>query len=174
MSRFSFKRFVPTAESVKDSRSLRFLGTLIHDPNLFHLNRRSVSLAIFWGILIAFLPFPGHTPAAAIIALLLRCNLPLTIAVVWLNNPVTLPIILFVVYELGRFVLQVEPVSSLEFSWHWLVSQFALIWRPILLGSLICGLLLGTAGYFIANYMWRLNVKRKWHARQKHRAALKK
>lgn len=171
MSQFSIKKFIPSAESIKSSKSLRFLGTLIHDPNLFHLNRRSVSVAVFWGLLIGFLPIPGHTPAAAVAALLVRCNLPLTMALVWVNNPITLPFILYIFYQLGRFVLQIEPISSLEFSWHWLASQFSLIWRPILTGSILGGLTLGGLGYFICNFMWRLNVKRKWLARCKRRAA---
>ena len=173
MSRFTLKKFIPSAEAIKSSKSLRFLGTLIHDPNLFHLNRRSVSVAVFWGLLIGFLPMPGHTPVAAVAALLVRCNLPLTMALVWVNNPITLPIILYVFYQLGRFILQIQPISSLEFSWHWLVSQFSLIWKPILAGSIFGGLMLASIGYFISNFVWRLNVKRKWRARQKKRALIK-
>jgi uncharacterized protein len=174
MLRFSFKKLIPSTEAIKCSKSLRFLGNLIHDPNLFLLNRRSVSVALFWGILIGLLPpIPIHTPAAAVVALLARCNLPLLIATVWIGNPITYPIIMYEFYRLGLLILHTEPVASLEFSWSWLTHQFILIWKPYLVGSIVGSLTFATAGYFISNYAWRLNVKRKWHARQKNRIELR-
>ena len=170
MSRFSLKKLIPTPEAIKSSKSLRFLGDLIHDPNLFHLNRRSVSLAFFWGILIGLLPpIPIHTPAAAAAALFGRCNLPLVLAVVWVSNPVTIPFIAYELYHLGCFILQVAPVSKLELSWN-AVHQ---IWKPYLVGSLIGSLAAATVGYFASNYVWRLNVKRKWNARHKRQEKIR-
>jgi uncharacterized protein len=175
MSRFSLKKMMPSADAIKSSKSLRFLGNLIHDPNLFHLNRRSVSIAFFWGILIGLLPpLPIHTPAAAVAALLARCNLPLTIAVVWIGNPITYPFIMYAFYHLGLFILQAEPATTLEFSWHWLTQEFSVIWKPYLVGSIIGSLTFATLGYGISNLAWHLNVKRKWHARQKNRTAIAK
>lgn len=168
MSRFSLKKLIPSPESIKSSKSLRFLGELIHDPNLFHLNRRSVSRAFFWGLLIGLLPpIPVHTPAAAAAALFGRCNLPLVLAAVWISNPITIPFIAYELYQLGCLTLQVAPVSTLELSWDALRQ----IWKPYLVGSLIGSLTIATVGYFIANCIWRLNVKRKWQARGKKREA---
>jgi uncharacterized protein len=171
MSQFSFKNFILSPEIIKNSKSLRFLGKLIHDPNLFHFNRRSVSVAIFWGLLIGLLPpIPVHTPAAATAALLARCNLPLVIATVWIGNPITYPIIMYSFYYLGLIILHSEPVTTLEFSWHWLSLEFALIWKPYVVGSIVGSLTFATLGYFISNYVWRLNVKRKWSLRQQKRS----
>lgn len=157
---------MPSPEAVKSSKSLRFLGDLIHDPNLFHLNRRSVSLAFFWGILIGLLPpIPIHTPAAAVAALFGRCNLPLVLAIVWVSNPVTIPFIAYELYQLGCYILHVTPVSTLELSWNSLRQ----IWKPYLVGSLLGSFSIAIIGYLASNYMWRLNVKRKWHARKKKR-----
>ena len=162
---------MPSAETIKSSKSLRFLGEFLHDPNLFHLNRKSVSKAFFWGVLIGLLPpIPIHTPAAAIAALISRSNLPLTIAVVWVGNPLTIPLIMYAFYHLGRFILQVDPVTGLEFSWAWLYHEFEVVWKPYLVGSILGATSCATIAYFASNFIWRLNVKRKWHARQKHRA----
>jgi len=164
MSRFSLKKLIPTPEAIKSSKSLRFLGDLIHDPNLFHLNRRSVSLAFFWGILIGLLPpLPVHTPAAAAAALFGRCNLPLVLAIVWVSNPITIPFIAYELYHLGCFILQVTPISALQLSW----DSFRQIWKPYLVGSLVGAISCATIGFFASNYIWRLNVKRMWKARQK-------
>lgn len=166
MPRFSMKKFIPTPESIKNSRSLRFLGAYLHDPNLFHLNRRSVTVAFFWGILIGLLPpIPVHTPLAAIAALIARCNLPLILALVWISNPITIPIIAYEFYHLGLFILQAEALTTFEFSWN----SLRLMWKPYLVGTAIGSMTFAIAGYFISNYMWRLNTKRKWYARQKKR-----
>jgi uncharacterized protein (DUF2062 family) len=171
MTRFSLKKILPSAETVKNSKSLRFLGKLLDDPNLFHMNRRSVSYAFFWGVFIGLLPpIPVHTPAAATAALFTRANLPLTIAVVWIGNPITIPFIMYAFYHLGRFILQVEPVTTLEFSWAWLSHEFGLIWKPYLVGSLIGASICASVAYVLSNFIWHLNVRRKWHARKKLRA----
>lgn len=163
---------MPPAETVKNSKSLRFLGTLLDDPNLFHMNRRSVSKAFFWGFFIGLLPpIPIHTPIAATAALVTRANLPLTIAACWIANPLTIPFIMYAFYHVGRSILHLQPAPDMEFTWAWLTHEFEIIWRPYLLGSLIGASTISTLAYFLSNYMWRLNVRRKWRARQKHRAA---
>lgn len=162
--------YIPSPETLKQSKSLGFLGDVLDDPNLFHMNRRSVAMAIFWGVFIGLLPpIPLHTPAAAIAALLTRANLPLCIAVVWIGNPITAPVIMYISYYIGRLILHVEPISHLEFSWAWIKSQFAIIWKPYLVGSIFGAFISGLASYFATSYLWRLNVKRKWIMRKRRR-----
>ena len=92
MARKFLKRFFPTPAAIKSNPALHFLGDLLHDPNLFHLNRHSVSVAFFVGIFVAFaLPIPGQMAIAAVAALYFRCNLPISVALVWITNPLTIP-----------------------------------------------------------------------------------
>jgi uncharacterized protein (DUF2062 family) len=173
MSRLSLKKLIPSAETLKHSKSLRFLGKLLDNPNLFHMNRRSVSKAFFWGVFIGLLPpVPVHTPAAATAALITRSNLPLTIAVVWISNPITIPIIMFAFYHLGRIILQLEPAPGIEFSWAWLYHEFEIIWKPYLVGSLVGASVCAVVAYMASNYIWRLKVKRKWQKRKNNRALI--
>ena len=170
MPRFSLKNLIPPAETLKRSKSLRFFGRLLDNPNLFHMNRRSVSKAFFWGVFIGLLPpVPIQTPAAAIAALITRSNLPLTLAVVWISNPLTIPIIMFVFYHLGRLILQLEPAPGIEFSWAWLRHGLEFVWKPYLVGSLVGAGVSAAVAYMLTNLMWRLKVKRKWHKRQTDR-----
>jgi len=176
MSRFfSITKIMPSAETIKNSKSLSFFGDLLQDPNLFHLNRRSVSKAFFWGMFIGLMPpIPIHTPAAAVAALTFRSNLPLTIAVAWVSNPLTIPFIMYAFYHLGRFILQVEPVTGLEFSWAWLYHEFEVVWRPYLVGCILGASSCAAISYWLSNFIWRLNVKRRWRARHEHRTTLLK
>ena len=173
MARKLFRRYLPSAAKVKDNPSLHFLGDLLHDPNLFHLNRHSVSVAFFVGIFIAFIPIPGQMPVAALAALLVRCNLPISVALVWLTNPLTMPAIFFATYQLGRWLLGVPPISvSLELSWEWLANEFVLIWKPLIVGSLLCGLIFGSLGYVAIQIFWRWHVVKGWNKRKKRPKAV--
>ena len=44
-------------------------------------------MAFFVGLFVAFMPIPGQTIAAAVLAVLLRCNLPLSVGLVFVTNP---------------------------------------------------------------------------------------
>jgi len=172
MARKFIKRFIPSSATIKEHPSLRFLGKLLHDPNLFHLNRHSVSVAFFVGIFVAFIPIPFQMPVAACGALLFRCNLPISVALVWITNPLTMPPIYFACYQLGRWMLQLEPSSiNVEFTLEWISNKLILIWEPLLLGCLTCGLVFGALGYLVMRYFWRWQVIQTREKRKKRRAA---
>ncbi|MGD8176516.1 DUF2062 domain-containing protein [Marinimicrobium sp. ARAG 43.8] len=174
MARKLLRRFIPSHSAIKKLPALHFLGDMLHDPNLFHLNRHSVSAAFFVGIFVAFIPLPGQMPIAAVFALLLRCNLPISVALVWISNPLTMPVLFFATYQLGRWLLNVPPVSvSLELSWHWLMHEFSLIWKPLLVGSLLSGLVFGLLGYVVMQLFWRWTVIKSWRRRKQRRQARK-
>ncbi|MFC6755273.1 DUF2062 domain-containing protein, partial [Halorubrum tibetense] len=89
MAKKLLKRWMPDPAKIRNHASLQFLGNVLHDPNLFHLNRTSVSRAFFVGIFICFLPIPGQMGLAALCALWFRANLPISAALVWISNPIT-------------------------------------------------------------------------------------
>lgn len=170
------KRFIPTHAAIKNNPALHFLGDLLHDPNLFHLNRHSVSVALFWGLFIAMLPIPGQMAIAAVAALYFRCNLPICCALTWITNPVTTPFFVYIAYEVGRFCLQLDPIvftSPPEFSWDWVVREVPRLWYPLILplavGCIILGVVFGGLGYFAMQLFWRWNVMRNWALRKKNR-----
>jgi uncharacterized protein len=176
MARKLIKRWVPHHSTVQSNPALQFLGGLLHDPNLFHLNRRSVSVAVFVGIFVAFLPIIGQMPLAACLALLLRCNLPLAVLLSWISNPFTYAPLFFTTYEIGRWILDTPHVGfRLELSWEWFHQEFQYIWKPLLVGSILSGLILGALGYLSMQAFWYWTVRRSWEkrcsARQKKRQA---
>ena len=70
-------------KAVSTPRITRLFGPWLHNPNLWHLNRRSVSLAVAIGVFLSFVPFPSQMVLAAGVSILVGCNLPIAVATVW-------------------------------------------------------------------------------------------
>jgi uncharacterized protein (DUF2062 family) len=170
MPRKLFKRYVPNPDLVKRNPRLRFLGPLLEDPNLFHLNRYSVSMAFLIGVFLAFFPLPGQMALAALIAFWVRCNLPITVALVWITNPITITPIFFATYKLGSWLLDTPPMVLETVTWDSLHTEIAKIWKPLLVGSLCAGSFFSLISYFLASYCWRLYVIYQWNHRKKKRS----
>lgn len=174
MPKKTLRRFIPSREQVQATPGLGLLGEWVYAPNLWHVNRYSTSMAMFVGLFLAFIPIPGQMLLAALMAVVLRCNLPLSVALVWLTNPVTMPAIFYVAYQVGALLLDM-PVQAWEFelSFSWLGSQLSAMGKPLMVGCLVCGLFCGSVGYFVMNQIWRWRVAWQWRARQRLRAERK-
>ena len=170
MSKKLFRRLVPHPSKQVDNPALRWLGPLLRDPYLFHINRRSVSLAFLVGLFCAFLPMPGQTLVAAPLALLVRSNLPISVALVWLTNPVTMPPVLYLSYRTGSWLLGSPPIDlNFHMEWEWFAQQGRAILAPLAIGSLALGVVSGIAGFLGVRGLWRWSVVRNWEARRKRR-----
>jgi len=176
MPKQTLRRYIPTPMRLRQIKSLGILGEWIYEPNLWHINRYATATAFFVGIFMAFMPIPGQMIAAAMAAIWLRCNLPLSVALCWISNPLTMPPIFYFAYKVGERVLSLPPrTPHFELSWHWLTNGLALIWQPFLLGCLLCGLLFASLGYLTIRLLWRWQAVQRWEARRvKRRLALEK
>lgn len=175
MARKFFRRYLPHPHAIRDHKSLRMLSTRLHDPNLWHLNRHSVSTAMFVGVFLAFIPLPLQMLFAAAAAIMLRCNVALAVALVWITNPLTMTPIYYATYRLGARMLGLHPqASNFELSLNWLEHQMSVIWQPLLLGSVSAGLVLGTLAFILTRLAWRIAVQLKWRQRQSARRGTKR
>ncbi len=166
------KSIIPSAARVREMRSLQVLGEWVYEGNLWHINRYSASMAFFVGLFVAFMPIPGQMLVAALLAIALRCNLPLSVGLVWVTNPVTMAGIYFLAYKVGAIIID-APVRELAFelSFHWLTHSLAAVWKPFLLGCLVCGLFFGSLGFFVMSQLWRWRVSYQWRKRRRLREA---
>ena len=164
------KRHLPNEETLKNSKSLGIFGRTIFAPDLWHLNKKSVSTAFSVGLFCAFIPVPFQMAIAAGLALLARANLPLSVALVWLTNPITIPPMFYFAYLVGTWIMG-SPADNFEFelSMEWLKNGFVLIWQPLLLGCFICGSLFALTGNITIRILWRMRIVRSWQARKRDR-----
>ncbi len=172
MPRRLFKRYMPDPERLKTHPSLRHLGNLLHEPNLWHLNRRSVSRAMAMGLFAAFVPMPLQMLLGASLAVIFRANLPISVGLVWLTNPITMPPIFYGTYSLGCWLLHTQPISlPADLTLTWLSTELSVRWQPFLLGSLVTGIIAALLAYGLTNLFWHWHVRHAWHKRQQARRA---
>lgn len=157
-----FRRYLPSLAELREQHSLRYaLGNLLHDPNVWHLNRRSVSGGFAVGLFVAWLPLPVQMIVAALLALLFRVNLPLSVVLVWVTNPVTIGPMFWFAWRVGSLLLGVEYTPILfEPSLAWFTAGIGRIWLPLTLGCLILGIISSALGYLLCRLFWRLHVVR--------------
>ncbi len=171
MSKQFFKRLLPSFTMIKTHPKLQFFGDLLHDPNLWHLNRRSLAGAMAVGLFVAFIPIPMQMILAAAVAIYFRVNLPLSVSTVWLTNPITMPPLFYICYKTGTSMLNVPADPSLVFdlSTDWFLGTLSRVWQPFLLGCLVMATLSSLTGYLVVSLMWRLQVSRLWRERREKR-----
>lgn len=155
------KRIMPDHGKLRSHRSLRVFGARLHDPNLWHLNRRSVAGGLGVGVFVAFIPLPAQMLIAASLSLWMRINLPLAVAAVWITNPITMPPIFYFTYRVGDWMLHNWPFNlliDLSPADDWFLLNLGAYGGALLLGSLTVGTLLGLLTYGLVRLIWRLHV----------------
>lgn len=170
MPRKFLKRYLPDPKALLARRELRHLGKLLEDPYLLHLNRWSVAGGAALGLFVAFIPLPGQMLIAAALAIYFRVNLVISVVMVWVTNPLTMPPIYYFCYRVGSWILG-PPEGARPFQprieWFW--EELNVIWQPFLLGSLLMGLLSAGLAYGVVQMLWRLHIVRAVRRRRDRR-----
>jgi len=155
-------RFMPNREKIKAIKALEFLGDKLHRPNLWHLNRRSVSMAFAIGLWAMYTPpLPWQMAIAGVLAIYFNANLPIAVALVWITNPVTWIPLYYAAYKVGALALGQGSFRFEEFSQLFSIEKVWELGAPLLLG---CFILMNTGaalGYFGIQYIWRRSVLRR-------------
>lgn len=166
MARRVIKKMMPDHEKIRRSRAIKLFGSLLHDGNLWHLNRRSASGAFAVGLFTAFIPVPFQMLLAAAAAIIFRVNLPLSVGLVWVSNPITMPPLFYLCYRVGNWLLSAPPHPfTFELSWEWLIGSISTIGPALITGCLVLGTLASVIGYLGIRLLWRQSVVKAWRRR---------
>ncbi len=153
------KRYLPDPKKIKEIKALEFLGDKLHSPNLWHLNRRSVSRAFaigFWAMYTP--PLPWQQVIAAVLAIYFNANLPIAVALVWITNPLTWLPMYYFAYKIGTLVLGMDAFGFDRFSELFSIEKALELGSPFLLGCFILMNLGGVLGYFGTQLLWRRSI----------------
>ena len=168
MPRRFFKRLSRQRHRVKDYWAMRPFKGLLEDPAYWTLHRHNVTRAFALGLLVCFIPLPVHMVLVSILALLLRVNIPIAFATVWVSNPVTWAPQFVFAHWVGTKLLgaRVHPLAF-EMSWDWIAHGLLPVWKPLFLGCAVLGVVSATIGYFTLSLIWHWTLVMKYHKRKR-------
>jgi uncharacterized protein len=183
MPRKFLRRYMPSADKVREIKAFGVFGDSLFHPALWHLNRRSAAGGVATGLFCGLIPGPLQMLGAGISALLFRVNLPVALLTTLYTNPITIVPLYLVAYRIGSFVLGAaggqppapppdwvwtQPLASAEAMSQWVIGLGA----PLALGVLLLACLLAVTGYVIVRLIWSAYLRRAWTQRRR-RAALR-
>ncbi len=161
--------YLPSPESARAHRALRWLGPLLDRPWLWHLNRRSVALGAAIGLFFGLLVPVAQILFAGAAAVVMRANLPVAVMSTLITNPFTVAPLYLLAYWLGAYVVgdpdavsRPVPLDGSVPSAHSHLANW-LAWLGEIGGPLVAGLSIlavvgAAAGYFGVHLAWKFAV----------------
>lgn len=135
--------------------------------DLLTVNRKMVSRAILVGMFVAMIPMPMQMLAVILIAPFFRFNVPIGVSLVWITNPFTMPVIYYVEYLTGNFLLMQEGVYEIELTMEWFTDNIGNIFVPLYVGAAFYSVLFSVGGYYLINWLWINSVEKAKKKRDK-------
>ncbi|HMN93636.1 MAG TPA: DUF2062 domain-containing protein [Hydrogenophaga sp.] len=172
------KGMLPSPESVRSNRWLRWLGPLMHHPKLWHFSRRGIAFGVAIGVFFGLLIPVAQIPFSVAVAVAMRANVPAAVASTLISNPVTYGPLWYGSYRLGKFVLGRETLPESEAMQllsraqeeagkaedsHGTIKrwfrQFGSVGKPLVLGMALMASVSGVAAFFLVSGIWVLRVR---------------
>lgn len=162
---------LPDRNTIHQYRLLRPFAHHLSQPNLWHLNNRSiprgVAIGLGVGIIIPFM----HMVIAALVAIPARANVMLAAGCTLIINPLTMPPMYYAALKIGQWELRhdvlvdqraAEQVSGqLNRMLFWIHQASG----PIAIGIVTLAIAAAAIGYALSAFGWRLWVGHKWRRR---------
>ncbi len=178
------KAWLPSPESVRQNRWLRWMGPILNHPRLWHFSRKGIALGMALGVFFGLLIPIAQIPFSATLAVLLRANVPMAVASTLVTNPVTFGPVYYGAYHLGEWVLGQEtadisdalmPLETspevVDRTWGESLSdwfaQITTVGKPLAVGLVILACVFGVLVYGLVSLLWVL--KTRWSRRQRIR-----
>ncbi|MCL4800641.1 MAG: DUF2062 domain-containing protein [Burkholderiales bacterium] len=180
MPRKYFRRFLPTSEEVRRNRYIGRFGRWLQHPNLWHLNRASVSGGVAVGLFSGLVPGPLQMLTALALAIPLRVNLPVALITTLYTNPFTIVPLYVAAFYLGSLLTGGAAGAMVQpppFVWTELGASIAALggWtvslgKPLAIGLVALALSLAALGWIGVQVAWRAWVVVQWRRRKLRRA----
>jgi len=181
MPRKFFKRYMPSADKVRELKILGVFGDALFHPALWDLNRRSAAGGVAAGLFCGLIPGPLQMLGAGVVAVLFRINLPVALLTTLYTNPLTIVPLYLVAFRIGSVVLGAaggtppeappdwvwsQPVASMEAMGQWMLG----LGTPLVLGVFLLACGLSVFGYVAVRVLWSLYLRRAWTRRRQRRS----
>ncbi len=150
------RRLVPRQHHLKDTILHSIFGERLFDSRLWKPTQESVSAGFAIGVFIALTPTIGvQIPLIILAALCMRVNIPVAIAVSWITNPLTAPVIYPLQYRLGLWLSGTPDANELT-GFTGMLRIFFRYAMPLWVGSLLSATFCSLLGYVVISSLWGL------------------
>ena len=145
-----------------------FSKTAYERSYLWSFKGSAMKPALFWGLIVSFSPLVGlQMLIVFFIALIVRANLPVIVALQWISNPFTMGPIYYADYQIGQTLLTLagvqgeeNPLLSPEYDWanFEMKDVLALLdtFPPMFLGGAVIGVFFGVVSLFLYNVLAKI------------------
>jgi uncharacterized protein (DUF2062 family) len=176
MLRRRLQRWLPSPDSLRANRTLRWLGPVLAHPGLWQLSRRRVATGAAIGVFFGFLVPVLQIAFAAAAAVVVRANLPVAAVSTLVTNPFTFAPVYVAAYYTGAAVLgedvdasAVEALSEGGSGPSW-TDRFADVGKPWIVGLVVFAVAGGAATWIGVHVAWIAGVRlRRWRTRRRRR-----
>lgn len=163
------RKWLPKLKTLKKNPNFKRIKRLLKRQGLEAFNRHTVAGGVAVGLFVNFLPLPFQMFWAALLAILFSANLPIAVALTWINNPFTFIPINFFIYKVGSLLLM-EPSTTFSFpEFHTSQNTFEsffqelIVWlgalgKPYLLGVAVVSLSAALSGYCLTHAFWTFSL----------------
>lgn len=164
-----FMRPLPRRSNIHKYPGLKWFSDSAYKRSyLWSFKGSSMRPALFWGMIISLSPLVGiQMLVAFFVALYVRANLPLIVALQWISNPFTMGPIYFADYKIGRVLLELTGFKTdrnkiLNKDYDWNNFQFKDLldlldtFPPMFVGGAVIGVFFGVISVFFYNLAAKL------------------
>ena len=158
MPRKKLKKILPNHDKIKKQKALQIFGDFFHKNKIWSLSRKKVVAGVFIGVFVSFIPMPFQMVLSSLLAIIFNANLPISFALIFISNPLTMPFLYYIAYEFGLILLN-KP-HTVEFNFESMYDNFDVIAAALYTGSLTMGLICSIICAFLVNYFWIHSVRK--------------
>jgi len=123
------------------------------------INRRSITRGLAFGLFWMFIPMPFQMVAVIAMTPFVAFNVPIALLMVWLSNPATMPLLFYIEYLTGNFILNLDGAEKIELKMSWFVNNWDAIVLPLYVGALFYAIIIPLIAYIVADWLWIKSVQ---------------
>jgi len=168
---FKLKKTVLNNKKFLNDKKLKIFGKKLYDPCIWYFNKYTISRAASIGLFFAWMPVPLQMFLAAACAILFKANLPISVALVWITNPITMPVFFLFAYKIGIIFFPISETINIDFelSFAWMFNKMCDIWQPFIFGCILCAFVSSILGNICVRLLWRFFIIKSWYMRKKNK-----
>lgn len=155
-----YHKYAPQEHHLKDTILHKIMGERIFEPALWKPTRNGIIWAFSIGTFVAFMPvWGGQMIIVGLLAVLFRFNIPVSLLMVWITNPLTAFFIFSLEIRLG---LAIMGKSDGFYKVTSIAELFSYI-TPLVIGGVITSIAMGILAFIVIHIVLKFGITIKEH-----------